>query len=288
MKKRFLTFVISCLLLAAFIGSAEAKKIDTTYNAGAGLIQLAADPGTRMLAGGIDTEWALGEPDDSMKWLLALYRIKDVRDFIALENSANSTDEALPTNEGYEESFSLGNGLFGYNLAGLVYGDSHLNQAADTQVATDQPTVAGSSYEKVPVIRYETIPVKYFDPPTIVYTYTPTPPKKNKLGPVKPPVFPPKKPPKAVPPSEDFIPPEIVIPRKNPPIFAGSPPFSEKPGNNSSKLNPGKFEIPDNSTINSPAPVPEPATMLLFSTGIAGLVFSSLRRNKNADEKKKG
>lgn len=283
MKKRFLTFVISCLLLAAFIGSAEAKKIDITYDAGAGLIQPAADPGSRMLAGGIDTKWALGEPDGNVKWLLALYEIEDVNDFIAVENPANSTDEALSTNEGDEEDFSLGDELlFGYNLAGLVYGDRLLNQTADTPVAIDQTTVTGSTSGKVPVMRYETIPVKYFDSPTIIYTHTSTPPKEE-VDPVK---TSPKKLPKAVPPT-DVIPPEVVIPNENPPIVTGSP-SPEKPGYNSPKLSPDKIGFPENNIINSPAPVPEPATMLLFSTGIVGLVFSSLRRNKNTDEKKKG
>lgn len=261
MKKRFLTFVISCLLLAAFIGSTEAKKIDITYDAGAGLIQPAADPDSRMLAGGIDTKWALGEPDGSLKWLLALYEIEDVSDFIAVENPANSTDEAMSTNEGDEEDFSLGDELLsGYNLAGLVYGDRLLNQTADTPVAI------------------ETIPVEYSNPPTIVYTYTSTRPRKKELDPVKTP---------ARLPVVNQIPPEFVVSSENPPIFTGPSPIPEKPGNNPLEPRPDKFELPDNSTINSPAPVPEPATMLLFSTGIAGLAFSSLRRNKNADEKKK-
>ena len=255
MKKRFLTFVISCLLLAAFIGSAEAKKIDTTYDAGAGFIQLAADPSSKI------TEWALGESDGSMKWLLTFYGIEDANGFIALEDSANSTDEALPTSEEYEEDFSLDEELlFGYNFTGLVYGGRLVNQTAGTPIASDQTSVSGSTPEKVPVKRYETIPFKYYDPATIVYLEDPTQPPTE---PVKPPPLVPQIPipDPAGPPPEDFV---------------------------YDALNPDQDKIlPDNNIVNPPAPVPEPATMLLISTGIAGLAFSGQRRNKNIDTRKR-
>jgi hypothetical protein len=38
--------------------------------------------------------------------------------------------------------------------------------------------------------------------------------------------------------------------------------------------------ILNTGTVTASAPVPEPATMLLFSTGIAGLIGSRIRRKK--------
>ena len=274
MKKRFLTFVMSYLLLAAFIGSAEAITIDTTYDAGAGLIQLAADPSSSILTGGTaNTGLTLDGTDDGMEGLLAFYYgIEAESDLITLENtSPDSTDEVPPTSEEYDEDFSPGEGfLFGYNLAGLVYGDRLVDQTADTPIASDQTSASGTTSGKVPVIRYETIPFKYYDPPTIVYLKDPTQPKTD---PIEPPVFPaePVKPPPLIP--------QIPIPDP-----AGPPPEDLV----YDPLNPGPDKIPpDNNIVNPPAPVPEPATMLLFSAGIAGLAFSNLRRNKNIDTRKR-
>lgn len=265
MKKNFLPFVTSYLLLAAFIGTAEATKI-----------QLAAVPPSSAADPGFTLDGQTG----GMEWLLTLnYETEAEILLIDLEKAPeDSTDEGLPTGE-EDEYFPLAPEMWlAYNFADLAYGDRLFTQTDGGPITPIQPTATGLASEKKPIFSYGTIPISFYDPPRVVRIEESNSPQQL---PPDDRSHDPNDSPKKPKPAGDL--PQVI----SDPLVGGplSPPTPErrhekpeKPKKNPHNPKSGAVPIPDN-VANSPAPVPEPATMLLVSTGIMGLAFRRWRKN---------
>ena len=264
MIRRILAFVTSCLLLAAFIGSAEAKAIPTSYSAGADTLRLASFGSGGTVASG----WDLGEQAEDIDWLLAYYYGMETENpDILLNQVTDSPNETPATNEESEEDFSSKSSIevmwLDYNLASSAYGDNVYGQTATlAQPAVDTEGILATFprefYNRPPVIIY--VPNNRHTPPLESPGLGPTPsppPDGIRPAPVTPKVG-----------SRPFPPTVVDKPMK--PALPNRPGYFPPP-------KPG-LEPPDNGMVQNPAPVPEPATMVLLSTGIAGLAFLGRRR----------
>ncbi len=277
MKKRVLTFVTSYLMLAAFIGSAEAKMIHIPYYAGAGAFQFSGSASRETAGSG----WTLEEPAEGMDWLLAYYYgIEGDTPYVELEQSTEPSNEALAADEESGEGFSLAESMwFNQSMVKMAYGDSYNQTDAADQLAVYDSTPENSPQAEISAT---TIPRAFFNPPSVVVYQS----NKEELTPLGPPaIFPSPSPdrgkPQATPvtaniPPSDINPPPPAIPIGEP-LVPVSPNGPGKPG----YFPPSKpgWELPNNNGNGpSSAPVPEPATTLLLSSSLVGLAFTRMRK----------
>lgn len=180
MRKSYLPFVMSCLLLAAFIGSAEAKKFDE----GTTVFQFSTARDSRLM-----NDVAGEGLKEDLPWLLiSYYGIAEEDLVIDLENPPTDSPEVVPAARENEDDSAVAEEMWsgGRKIASRGYGDPLFKGATPgASGSTDGENSDGAAFStgsNVAAERYQTnITVNYslVDPPIVVAINPVATPRKN-------------------------------------------------------------------------------------------------------------